>query len=77
MTQRKIVAAICHAGWMLVSAGVLDGREVTGFFAIKDDLVNAGARYLDEEVVVDDRLITSRQPSDLPAFSRAIIEELK
>ena len=77
MTQRKIVAAICHAGWMLISAGVLDGREVTGFFAIKDDLVNAGAKYLDEEVVVDDRLITSRQPSDLPAFCRAIIEELK
>ena len=62
---------------MLASAGVLDGREVTGFFAIKDDLVNAGAKYLDEEVVVDDRLITSRQPSDLPAFCRAIIEELK
>jgi protease I len=77
MTQRKIVAAICHAGWVLISAGVLDGREVTGFFAIKDDLVNAGARYIDEEVVVDDRLITSRQPSDLPAFCRAIIEELK
>ncbi len=74
---RKIVAAICHGGWMLASAGVLDGREVTGFFAIKDDLVNAGAKYLDEEVVVDDRLITSRQPSDLPAFCRAIIEELK
>lgn len=77
MSQRKVVAAICHAGWMLISAGVLNGRAVTGFFAIRDDLVNAGARYLDDEVVVDDRLITSRQPSDLPAFCRAIIDELK
>ena len=70
----KIVAAICHAGWMLASAEVLNGRSVTGFFAIKDDLVHAGAKYLDQEVVVDGNLITSRTPDDLPAFLRAIIK---
>jgi len=72
----KVVAAICHAGWMLASADVLQGRTVTGFFAIKDDLVHAGAKYVDAEVVVDDNLITSRQPEDLPAFCRAIIAAL-
>lgn len=72
----KIVAAICHAGWMLASAEVLAGRTVTGFFAIKDDLVHAGARYVDQEVVVDGNLITSRTPDDLPAFLRAIIKGL-
>jgi protease I len=71
--SNKIVAAICHAGWMLASAEVLKGRTVTGFFAIKDDLVHAGAHYQDAEVVVDGNLITSRQPADLPAFCRAII----
>jgi len=73
----KVVAAICHAGWVLVSAGILKGRKVTGFYAIKDDLVNAGATYLDQEVVVDGNLITSRYPDDLPAFCRAIIAALK
>ena len=72
-----VVAAICHAGWMLVSAGVLKGKEATCFFAIKDDLVNAGAIYLDQEVVVDGNLITSRTPTDLPAFCRAIVAALK
>lgn len=72
----KVVAAICHAGWMLASADVLSGREVTGFFAIKDDLVHAGARYVDEEVVRDGNLITSRMPDDLPAFCRTVIEAL-
>lgn len=72
----RIVAAICHAGWMLASAGVLAGRTVTGFFAIKDDLVHAGARYVDQEVAVDGNLITSRTPDDLPAFLRAIIKGL-
>jgi protease I len=75
--QGKIVAAICHAGWMLVSADVLRGKRATCFFAIKDDLVNAGATYVDAEVVRDGNLITSRMPSDLPAFCRAIIEALK
>ncbi len=72
----KVVAAICHAGWMLASAEVLRGRNVTGFFAIKDDLIHAGANYRDAEVVVDGKLITSRQPGDLPAFCRAIIAAL-
>lgn len=71
--QGKIVAAICHAGWMLVSAGILKDREVTSFFAIKDDLINAGARWRDSEVVVDRNMITSRTPDDLPAFMRTII----
>ncbi len=72
----KVISAICHAGWMLVSAGILKGKKATGFFAIKDDLVNAGARYVDEEVVRDGNLITSRKPDDLPAFCRETIEAL-
>ncbi|OLB89865.1 MAG: protease [Actinobacteria bacterium 13_2_20CM_2_66_6] len=72
----KPVAAICHAGWMLVSAGIVKGRRATGFFSIKDDLVAAGARYVDEPVVVDGNLITSRSPKDLPFFLPAIIEAL-
>lgn len=71
--QDKLVAAICHAGWVLVSAGILKGRTVTSFFAIKDDLINAGAIWRDAPVVVDGNLITSRMPDDLPAFMRAII----
>jgi protease I len=74
--QGKIVAAICHAGWMLVSAGVLEGRKATSFFSIKDDLEAAGADWQDAEVVVDGNLITSRKPDDLPAFCRAIIAAL-
>jgi protease I len=72
----KVVAAICHAGWMLASAGILKGKKVTGVSAIKDDLVNAGAHYVDAEVVRDGNLITSRKPDDLPAFCREIIEAL-
>jgi protease I len=72
----KVIAAICHAGWMLVSAGILKGKEVTGFSAIKDDLINAGATYIDEEVVRDGKLITSRKPDDLPAFCRETVEAL-
>jgi len=74
--QDRVVAAICHAGWMLASADILKGRKVTGFFAIRDDLVHAGAQYEDAEVVVDGRLITSRKPEDLPAFCREIIRVL-
>lgn len=73
----KVVAAICHGGWVLVSAGILKGRRVTGFFAIKDDLINAGAKFLDREVMVDNNLITSRNPYDLPAFCKEIIKRLK
>jgi protease I len=74
--QGKVVAAICHGGWLLASAEVVQGKTVTGFFAIKDDLVHAGAKYVDQEVAVDGNLITSRKPEDLPAFCRAIIEVL-
>ena len=74
--QGKVVAAICHAGWMLASAGVLKGKKATCFFAIKDDVINAGATYVDAEVVRDGNLITSRMPTDLPAFCRTIIEAL-
>ena len=69
----KLVAAICHAGWMLASADVLKGKKATSFFAIKDDMVNAGAEWVDAEVVVDGNLVTSRTPDDLPAFMKAII----
>lgn len=75
-TKGKVVAAICHGGWMLVSADILHGKKVTGFIAIRDDLVNAGATYVDAEVVVDGNLVTSRKPEDLPAFCRAIFERL-
>lgn len=68
----KPVAAICHAGWVLISAGLVKGRTLTGYFAIKDDLVNAGAKYVDKPVVVDGNLITSRSPADLPFFCAAI-----
>ena len=69
----KPVASICHAGWMLCSADVLEGKRVTSFFAIKDDMVHAGADWVDEPVVVDGNLITSRTPDDLPDFMRAFI----
>ncbi len=73
----KIVAAICHGGWVLASAGILPGRKITGFYAIKDDLVNAGGKFSDKEVVVDGNLITARNPYDLPAFCREIIRKIK
>ncbi|MBM3774550.1 MAG: type 1 glutamine amidotransferase [Acidobacteria bacterium] len=76
-SEGKLVAAICHAGWVLCSAGVLKNRRATCFFAIRDDLVNAGARYEDAEVVVDGNLVTSRKPEDLPAFCRAAIRVLE
>jgi protease I len=74
--EGKVIAAICHAGWMLASAGILKGRRVTSFFAIKDDLVNAGAEWVDQEMVKDGNIITSRSPADLPAFCRAIIDSV-
>jgi len=72
----KVVASICHGPWVLVSAGILKGRTATCFFAIKDDVINAGAKYVDQEVVRDGNLITSRMPADLPAFCREIIKAL-
>jgi protease I len=74
--QGKVVAAICHAGWVLVSAGILKGKKVTSVSAIKDDMINAGATWVDQEVVQDGKLITSRRPSDLPEFLKAIIAAL-
>lgn len=74
--EGKVIAAICHAGWLLTSAGIVEGRKMTSFFSIKDDMVNAGAEWVDEEVVRTDNLITSRQPGDLPAFCRTIIGAL-
>ncbi len=74
--DNKIVATICHAGWMLASACDLKGKKVTSFFSIKDDLINAGADYVDEEVVVDGNIISSRTPDDLPIFLKTIISEL-
>jgi protease I len=71
------VAAICHAGWVIISAGLVKGRKVTGFMAVKDDLINAGGEYLDEPVVVDGNLITSRKPEDLPLFMRELLRKLE
>lgn len=73
----KPVAAICHAPWLLISAKVIENRKVTSYKSIKDDLVNAGANWVDEEVVVDEGLVTSRNPNDLPAFIDKVIEETK
>ena len=73
----KLVAAICHGGWIPISAGVYRGVRVTGSPGIKDDLVNAGAVWEDAEVVVDRHFVSSRKPDDLPAFCRAILEVLR
>jgi protease I len=73
----KVVAAICHAGWMIASAEIVNGRKLTSFFSIKDDLIHAGAHWVDEEVVVDGNLITSRTPNDLPVFMKAVISALR
>jgi len=73
----KPVAAICHGPWMLCSARVVKGKRVTSFFAIRDDLENAGAIWVDEPVVVDGNIITSRMPQDLPLFLKAVIEALR
>lgn len=75
--DQKIVAAICHAPWLLIEADAVAGRRVTGWPSVRTDLANAGANVLDEEVVVDGRLITSRKPDDIPAFNRAVIDALQ
>lgn len=74
--QKKPVGAICHGPWVLISAGVVDGRNITSYPSIKDDLSNAGAKWHDKEVVVDQGLVTSRSPKDLEAFNKKILEEL-
>jgi protease I len=73
----KLVATICHAGWMLAEADILKGRKVTSFFSIRADMVHAGADWVDESVVVDGNMITSRNPGDLPDFLREIIRFLE
>ena len=72
----KPLAAICHGGWLLASCADLKGRRLTSFMSIKDDLVNAGAHWVDEAVVVDGNLITSRTPQDLVPFTRALLAAL-
>eukprot|EP00760_Papus_ankaliazontas_P011701 PhM_4_TR14979/c0_g1_i1/m.2552/K05520/pfpI; protease I len=69
-----IVGFICHGGWLPISAKILKGRKVTSFFAIKDDLVNAGAEWVDDRVVVDGRMVSSQMPDDLPGFMKAILQ---
>ncbi|MBI4253133.1 type 1 glutamine amidotransferase [Candidatus Uhrbacteria bacterium] len=73
-TKGKVIAAICHGPWMMTTAEIVNGKNVTSFYAIKSDLVHAGGVWQDKEVVRDGNLITSRKPSDLPAFCRTIIE---
>jgi protease I len=75
--EKKPVAAICHGPQTLINAGVVDGREMTSFPSIKVDLINAGAKWVDKEVVVDNGLVTSRTPADLPAFNKKMVEEIK
>ena len=75
--QSKVVAAICHASWTLISADVVKGKTMTSFNSIRKDLENAGALWVDKKVVVDGSLITSRNPDDLPAFNEKLIEEIK
>lgn len=75
--SKKPVASICHGPQTLISAGVVKGRKMTSFKSIKDDLINAGANWVDQEVVVDQGFVTSRNPDDLPAFNSKLIEEIK
>jgi protease I len=74
--QGKPTAVICHAPWLLVSAGLARGKKLTSYFTIQDDMRNAGADWVDQEVVIDGNLITSRNPDDIPAFNRALISAL-
>jgi protease I len=74
--QHKIVAAVCHAPWLLIETGIAKGRKMTSYKSIKTDVINAGAKWEDSEVVVDNGVITSRNPGDLNAFSAKIIEEI-
>lgn len=73
----KPIAAICHGPWVLIEAGIVKGRKLTSWPAIQTDLKNAGALWVDEEVVVDNGLVTSRKPDDIPAFNKKVIEEIK
>jgi protease I len=77
MLSEKPVAAICHAPWMLIEADALRGRTITSWPSLQTDVRNAGAQWVDEECRIDDRLVTSRKPEDLPAFCRAIVGEFE
>lgn len=74
--QHKPVGVICHGGWILTDAGVVDGRTITSYPSLRTDLQNAGANWVDEEVVVDQGLVSSRTPDDLPAFNAKLVEEI-
>lgn len=74
--QRKFLATICHGPWILISAGVVRGRRATGFIAVRDDLINAGAEFVDAPAVRDEHIITGRVPDDLPEFCQEIIKAL-
>jgi protease I len=77
MASGKPVAAICHAPWTMIEAGVVSGRTMTSWPSLHTDLTNAGATWVDQEVVVDDRLVTSRKPDDLPAFCRELLSQIE
>jgi protease I len=77
LASGKVVAAVCHGPWLLVQAGALKGRQATSYKSIRKDVENAGATWVDEKVVVDNGIITSRNPDDLPAFISKIIEEVQ
>ncbi len=73
--EKKIVAAFCHGPWILISAGLLKGKKATGYIGIKDDIQNAGAEYVDQPVVIDGNIITSRHPRDIGQFMKTLIAE--
>lgn len=76
VNERTPIAAVCHGPWLLIEAGLVKNRQLTSYPSIKTDLVNAGAQWVDQEVVIDERFITSRTPDDLPAFVEAIVAQL-
>jgi protease I len=76
LEENKPVAAICHGPWTLIETGLLEGRKMTSYPSIKTDLINAGVDWVDQQVVVDNGLVTSRNPNDLPAFCRKMVEEI-
>jgi protease I len=76
-SQKKVIAAICHAPWLLIETGIVKGRKATSYKSIKTDMINAGAKWEDSQVVTDQGIVTSRNPGDLEAFSKKIMEELE
>lgn len=74
--QKKLIAFICHAGWIPISAKIMKGVKCTSYVSIKDDMINAGANWVDEPVVVDEHIVSSRTPKDLPVYCAAILEQL-